>query len=66
MRKEIMDDIRIEKLQRDFKNGKIAERDIANEDKEKLIELYKKQNKKLQEKLQTEKNQIREILNNLK
>ena len=66
MRKEIMDDIRIEKLQRDFKTGKITERDISNEDKEKLIELYKKQNKKLQEKLQTEKNQIREILNNLK
>ena len=61
-----MDDIRIEKLQRDFKTGKITERDISNEDKEKLIELYKKQNKKLQEKLQTEKNQIRKILNNLK
>ena len=61
-----MDDIRIEKLQRDFKTGKVTERDISNEDKEKLIELYKKQNKKLQEKLQTEKKQIREILNNLK
>ena len=42
-----MDDIRIEKLQRDFKTGKITERDISNEDKEKLIELYKKQNKRL-------------------
>lgn len=61
-----MDDIRIKKLQRDLKTGKIAERDITNEDKEKLIELYKRQNKKLQEKLQTEKDQIRQILNNLK
>lgn len=57
---------RLLQLQRAYKSGKIQEENISQEDKEKLIVLYKKQNSELKETIKNEKKEIRKILNSLK
>lgn len=59
-------EIEIEKLQEDFKQGNIFQEDIADDKKEKLIKLYKKQNEELKDKINKEKNEIKKILDDLK
>lgn len=60
------EEIRILELQKQYKAGKILEEDMTEEDHEKLIELYKEQNKQLEEKIIIKKNKIRKRLNELK
>ena len=59
-------EIEIEKLQEDFKQGNIFQEDITDDKKEKLIKLYKKQNEELKDKINKEKNEIKKILDDLK
>ncbi len=54
------------KLQESFKNGEIFENDIPKENKEKLIELYKRQNEEMKEKIKREKLEIEKMLKDLK
>lgn len=56
------EELRLLKLQEAYKNGKILEENIPESDKCKLIDLYKKQNKKLKETIENEKYEIRKIL----
>ena len=56
---------RLLQLQKAYKSGKIQEEDISQEDKEKLIVLYKKQNSELKETIKNEKKEIRKILKSI-
>ena len=60
------EEIRILELQKQYKAGKILEEDMTEEDHEKLIELYKEQNKQLREEIMMKKNKIRKRLDELK
>lgn len=60
------EEIELEKLQKDFKEGNIFQEDIIENKRVKLIELYKKQNEELKEKINKEKNEIKKILDDLK
>ena len=64
--KEDEEEIRILKLQKEYKIGKIKEKDISADDYKKLIALYKKQNEKLKEKIASKRNKIRKKLDELK
>lgn len=58
--------LRILKLQEDYKNGLIEEDEISKEDYEKLLDLYDEQNKKINEEIERDKIQIRKMLEELK
>lgn len=60
------EEARILKLQKEYKSGKISKEDLTDEDYEKLITLYEKQNKKLKEKIDVQKEKIRKKLKDLK
>ena len=60
------EELRILKLQTAYKNGEINERYIPENDKNKLIDLYKKQNKELKDNIEKEKYEIKKILDGLK
>lgn len=53
-------------LQRDYKDGNILEDDIPHNEKEKLVELYKKQNLEIRNKIEQEQKEIRKLLDSLK
>lgn len=53
-------------LQRDYKDGNILEDDIPHNEKEKLVELYKKQNEEMKNKIELEQKEIRKLLDSLK
>ena len=44
-------ELRIIKLQKDYKLGNIKEEDMSSEEREKLIDLYKRQNEELKQKI---------------
>ena len=56
--------LKILKLQRDYKAGKILEEDMTKEEHKKLIELYKMQNRTLKEKLKIKLNKLKTMLSN--
>ena len=60
------DELKIIKLQTEYKAGNIREEDMTDEEHEKLINLYKRQNKELKEKIDTKKHKIRKKLDDLK
>ena len=60
------EEIRILELQKQYKAGNILEENMTEDDHAKLIELYKEQNKQLEEKIIIKKNKIRKRLNELK
>ena len=60
------EEIRILELQKQYKAGNILEENMTEEENAKLIELYKEQNKQLEEKIIIKKNKIRKRLNELK
>lgn len=64
--KEDEEELKIIKLQTEYKAGNIREEDMTDEEHEKLIDLYKKQNKELKEKIETKKNKIRKKIDDLK
>lgn len=64
--KQDEEELKLLELQKAYKSGKILEENISQEDKEKLIDLYKKQNLELKETITNEKKEIRKILNGLK
>lgn len=64
--KQDEEELRLLQLQREYKSGKILEEDMSQEDKEKLINLYKKQNLELKETIKNEKEEIRKMLDELK
>ena len=64
--KQDEEELRLLQLQREYKSGKILEEDMSQEDKEKLINLYKKQNLELKETIKKEKEEIRKMLDELK
>lgn len=45
------EELRIVDLQKDYKAGKILEKDIPKEDRQKLIELYNRQNRELEKEI---------------
>ena len=55
---EFKDKQTIVKLQQDYENGKIAEEDIDENDKQKLLELYKEQIKTLNDNINAYKNSL--------
>ena len=61
--KQDEEEMRILKLQRDYKAGKILEKDIPEKDHKKLIELYKTQNRTLREKLKIKLERLKKLLN---
>ena len=63
--KQEQDDVETLNVQKDFKDGNILEKDIPENTKNRLVELYRKQNKQMKEKINIEKNQIRKMLNDL-
>ncbi len=56
----------IENLQSSFKSGDIMEEDIPKEKLDKLIHLYEKQNKELEDKIDEAKIRIKRKLNSIK
>jgi hypothetical protein len=64
--KQDEEEMKILKLQQDYKAGNILEQDMTDEEHKKLIELYKKQNDDLKEKIEIKKNNLRKRLNDLK
>ena len=56
--------LKILKLQRDYKAGKILEEDMTKEEHKKLIELYKMKNRTLKEKLKIKLNKLKTMLSN--
>ena len=59
------EDSRILKLQRDYKAGLILEDDISAVDKERLIELYKKQNLELKQQIEVKRQSLKKRLEKL-
>lgn len=57
---------RILKLQQQFINGNIDENNISDEDYFKLVELFKKQNNEIKERIESRKKSIRKRLNDMK
>ena len=57
---------RILKLQQQFINGNIDEDNISDEDYFKLVELFKKQNNEIKERIESRKKSIRKRLNDMK
>ena len=55
---EFKDKQTIVKLQQDYENGKIAEEDMDENDKQKLLELYKEQIKTLNDNINAYKNSL--------
>lgn len=53
------------RLQEKYENGLIKEKDISEEDKKKLIELYQKQNEELEKELNRYKVDIRSMLDSM-
>lgn len=53
------------RLQEKYENGLIKEKDISEEDKKKLIELYQKQNEELEKELNKYKVDIRNMLDSM-
>lgn len=53
------------RLQEKYENGLIKEKDISEEDKKKLIELYQKQNEELEKELNKYKVDIRSMLDSM-
>ena len=64
--KKDKDEIKILNLQKKYKSGEIKEEEILDDDRQKLIELYKKQNKELKEKIILKRENIRKKLAYLK
>lgn len=64
--KQNEEELKIIKLQKAYKAGDIREEDMTEEEKEKLIELYKSQNKALREKIEYKKNNLKKRLDDLK
>lgn len=64
--KQDEEELNIKKLQKEYKAGNILEENMTDEKREKLIELYKKQNKELKDKIETKKQRIRKKLDDLK
>ena len=60
------EELRILKLQKEYKSGNINEENISDDDYFKLVDLYKKQNEKLKQKIKSKKKKIRENLDDLK
>ena len=58
--KKESEEIELEKLQEDFKEGNIFQEDITENKRVKLIELYKKQNEELKKSNKTRKEKILE------
>ena len=57
--------MKIINLQKKYKAGNIKEEDMTDDEHKKLIELYKKQNEELIEKINTKKYKIRKKLDDL-
>lgn len=64
--KQDEEEIKILKLQEEYKAGNILEEDMTDKEHKKLIELYKKQNEQLKAKIDTKKYKIRKKLDDLK
>ena len=64
--KKSKEEIELLQLQEDYKNNYLYEEEIPENQKNKLIELYKKQNKELREKLMKEKVETKLLISNLK
>ena len=64
--KKSEEEVELLQLQDDYKNNCIYEEEIPEEHKNKLIELYKKQNKELKEKLMREKLETKVLIDSLK
>lgn len=64
--KQDEEELKIIKLQKEYKAGNIHEEDMTDEEHEKLIDLYKKQNRELKEKIDIKKQIIRKKLDDLK
>ena len=62
---EIEEELKLLELQEDFRDGIINEEDILEEDKNKLIALYKKQNQQMKEVLRREKIEIQSLMKKL-
>ena len=60
------EELKILKLQKEYKNGNICEEDMTEEEYQKLVDLYKKQNKELKKKIQEKKRILRKKLDELK
>ena len=60
------EELRILKLQKEYKSGNINEENISDDDYFKLVDLYKKQNEKLKQKIKLKKKKIKESLDDLK
>ena len=59
------EDRHILELQRDYKAGLISEEDMSLVDKEKLIELYKKQNLMLKQQIEVKKQSLKRRIDKL-
>lgn len=64
--KQDEEEMRIQKLQQEYKCGNIKAEDLSSEDYQKLVELYQKQNRELRMKLNKKKMRIRKRLNDLR
>lgn len=64
--KENNEEKRLKALQLQYDNGKIDEKDIADEDIDRLIEMYEKETEKLNADTKRRKNHITQMLKELK
>lgn len=64
--KQDEEELKIIKLQKEYKAGNVREEDMTDEEHRKLIDLYEKQNKQLKEKINTKRQIIRKKLDDLK
>ncbi len=60
------EELKIASLQRDYKQGRILEEDMTDEEHRELIRLYKKQNQELKEKIDAKKKAIKKKIEDLK
>lgn len=60
------EELKILKLQKEYKAGKIKEEDMTDEEHKKLIDLYEMQNKKLVEEIKLRKVRIKNKLDDMK
>lgn len=64
--KEDEEKLRLLKLQKDYENELIEEKDISPEDYQKLLDLYDEQNKKISEEIERDRIEIKNMLQQLK
>ena len=58
-------EIKLKKLQQAYENNEILEKEMTKKQKEDLLNLYKKQNRNIEQKIESKRKNIRKLLDSI-